>query len=58
VRHVWLLDPIDKRLEVYSLHAERWREVRIYQGDTAIRAEPFDAIELELGSLWSPPPVE
>jgi len=57
VRHVWLLDPVDKRLEVYSLDAEsrRWREVRIHQGDTAVRAEPFDAIELDLAALWSPP---
>ena len=57
VLHVWLLDPIDKRLEVYALDAEleRWREVRIHQGDTAVRAAPFDAIELELGALWSPP---
>jgi Uma2 family endonuclease len=57
VRHVWLLDPIDKRLEVYALHADtrRWREVRIHQGDTTVRAEPFDAIELDLGALWSPP---
>jgi Uma2 family endonuclease len=57
VRHVWLVDPIDKRLEVYSLDAttKRWREVRIHQGDTTVRAEPFDAIELELGALWSPP---
>lgn len=57
VRHVWLLDPIDKRLEVYSLNTEtrRWREVRIHQGDTAVRAAPFDAIELDLGALWSPP---
>ena len=57
VRHAWLLDPIDKCLEVYSLNAEtkRWREVRIYQGDTVIRAEPFEAVELDLGALWSPP---
>jgi Uma2 family endonuclease len=57
VRHAWLLDPIDKRLEVYALDAKtrRWREVRIYQGDTTVRAEPFDAIELDLGALWSPP---
>jgi Uma2 family endonuclease len=56
-RHVWLVDPIDKRLEVYSLDesARRWREVRSYQGDATVRAEPFDAIELELGALWSPP---
>jgi Uma2 family endonuclease len=57
VRHVWLIDPIDKRLEVYSLDAEtkRWREVRIHQGDTTVRAAPFDAIELDLAALWSPP---
>jgi Uma2 family endonuclease len=57
VRHVWLLDPIDKRLEVYALDTEskRWREVRIHQGDRTVRAEPFDAIELDLGALWSPP---
>jgi Uma2 family endonuclease len=57
VLHAWLLDPIDKRLEVDSLHTEtkRWREVRIYQGDSMVRAAPFDAIELDLSALWSPP---
>ena len=57
VLHAWLLDPIDKRLEVYALDAstKRWREVRIHQGDTVVRAAPFDAIELDLGALWSPP---
>ncbi len=57
VRHAWLVDPLDKRLEVYALDVttKRWREVRIYQGDTAVRAEPFDAIEIDLGALWSPP---
>lgn len=57
VSHVWLLDPIDKRLEVHSLHTElkRWRDVRTYQGDIAVRAAPFDAIELDLAALWSPP---
>ena len=57
VRHVWLIDPIDKRLEVYALEpgTRRWREVRSYQGEQAVRAAPFDAIELDLGALWSPP---
>jgi Uma2 family endonuclease len=57
VHHVWLLDPIDKRLEVYCLDMEtrRWREVQIHHGDTAVRVEPFGAIELDLGALWSPP---
>jgi Uma2 family endonuclease len=59
VRHVWLLDPIDKRLEVHVLDdkTRRWREVRAYQGDAMIRAAPFDTIELDLGALWSPPRI-
>jgi len=59
VSHVWLIDPIDKRLEVYSLDAstKRWREVPIYQGDVSVRAEPFAALELELAALWSPPRI-
>lgn len=56
VEHVWLIDPIAKTLEV---HAEpeggRWREVRVYQGDVKVRAPPFEAIELDLSALWSPP---
>ncbi len=57
VRHVWLLDPIDQRLEVYALDVEtkRWREVRIHREDETVRAAPFDAIELDLSALWSPP---
>lgn len=56
VRHVWLVDPIDKRLEVYTRYADepRWREVRMYTSGP-VRATPFDAIELDLDALWSPP---
>jgi Uma2 family endonuclease len=57
VGHVWLLDPIDQRLEVYSLDpsTRRWDEVRTYHGQTTVRAAPFDAIEIDLSALWSPP---
>jgi Uma2 family endonuclease len=56
VRHVWLLDPSDKRLEVHALDDDgRWRAVRIYEGDGVVRSEPFDAIEF--GALWSAPRV-
>jgi Uma2 family endonuclease len=57
VRHAWLLDPIDQRLEVYALDPDirRWREVRIHQGETTVRAAPFDAVEFDLGALWGPP---
>lgn len=56
VEHVWLVDPIAKTLETHSgPHEGRWREVRVYQGDAKVRAAPFEAIELELSALWSPP---
>jgi Uma2 family endonuclease len=56
VEHVWLVDPIAKTLEAHA-HPEsgRWREVRVYAGDVRVRVAPFDAIELELAALWSPP---
>jgi len=56
VEHVWLLDPIARTLEAHA-HPEsgRWREVRVYQGDARVRVAPFEAIELELAALWSPP---
>jgi Uma2 family endonuclease len=58
VEHVWLLDPIAQTLEVHA-HPEsgRWREVRVHQGDVRVRVAPFEAIELELAALWSPPRV-
>lgn len=56
VRHVWLVDPIAQTLEVHTLGDDaRWREVRVHAGDARVRAAPFDAIELELSALWSPP---
>jgi hypothetical protein len=49
-----LIDPIAKTLEVHSLGDDRrWRDVRIYEGDARVRAEPFAAIELDLSALWS-----
>ncbi len=54
VLHVWLIDPIAKTLEVHSLDDDRhWRDVRVYEGDTRVRAEPFAAIELDLAALWA-----
>ena len=54
VRHVWLLDPIARTLEVFRLEAGRWLLLLSQADDAAVRAEPFDAIELSLASLWTP----
>lgn len=53
VRHVWLVDPDAQTLEVFRLDGEGWRLVGTWEGDARLRAEPFDAVELELGGLWS-----
>jgi len=53
VRHAWLVDPITRTLEVLRLERERWVILATHAGDAKFRAEPFDAIELELGALWA-----
>jgi Uma2 family endonuclease len=54
VAHVWLLDPVAKTLEVHTLgDDQRWRDVRIFEGDVRVRAEPFTAIELDRAALWT-----
>ena len=53
VRHVWLIDPIAKTLEILRLEGEHDVVVAAYCDDATVRAEPFDAIELALADLWS-----
>jgi len=52
VGHVWFVDPIVRTLEVLKLGADGWLLLGTWAGDARVRAEPFDAIELELGILW------
>jgi Uma2 family endonuclease len=53
VAHAWLVDPMEQTLEVFHLEQARWSLVGTWHGEAKVRAEPFDAIELELGALWS-----
>jgi Uma2 family endonuclease len=51
---VWLVDPIQRTLEVYVLGEDgRWKEPTIHRGEDRVRAVPFDAIELHLSDLWA-----
>ena len=52
VAHVWFIDPIEQTLEVLKLEGDKWIIVGTFIGDVRARAEPFDAVELELGLLW------
>lgn len=52
VGHYWLLDPIEQTLEILRLEGGRWSLVAEHRGGVRVRAEPFDAIELDLSVLW------
>jgi Uma2 family endonuclease len=52
VRHSWLVDPDARTLEVYRLDGRVWVLASAHGGDEVVRAEPFEAIELELHALW------
>jgi Uma2 family endonuclease len=52
VRHLGLVDPVAHTLEIYRLEAGSWLVVGTHGGGDRVRAEPFDAIELELEALW------
>jgi Uma2 family endonuclease len=52
VRHVWLVDPELRTLEVFRLDGAHYTLVVTHAGKPHVRAEPFEAFELELAYLW------
>lgn len=53
VLHAWLVEPSAKVLEVLRLDSGAYRIVATYEGQAKVHAEPFDAIQLDLGVLWA-----
>jgi Uma2 family endonuclease len=53
VGHAWLVDPIASTLEVYRQEAGRWLLLNTFKANARVRAEPFEALELDLGALWA-----
>jgi len=53
VKNVWLVDPIARTLEVLRLDREKYVIVAVHADDAKVRAEPFDAIELDMAILWA-----
>jgi Uma2 family endonuclease len=54
VTHAWLLDPLERSLEVFRLVDGRWTVAQGWDGDVRVRAEPFEEIEIDLSRLWLP----
>ena len=53
VRHAWLVHPLRRTLEIMRLHEGKWLVLATHVGDQRVRAEPFDAIELDLAVIWA-----
>jgi Uma2 family endonuclease len=52
IPHLWFVDPLARTLEAYRLEAQRWVRLGTWRDEARVRAEPFDALELELAALW------
>jgi Uma2 family endonuclease len=52
VSHVWLVAPETQALEVLRLQRAHYSPLGTYGGVARVRAEPFEALELELALLW------
>ena len=52
VPFVWLVEPLEKLVEVLELDGATYRIVQGVTGDDAVRLRPFEAIELPLAVLW------
>lgn len=55
--HVWIVNPITRTLEIFRREGSAWRLLGAHGDNAVVRAEPFDAVELELGRLWGAPEV-
>jgi Uma2 family endonuclease len=50
---VWLVDPYARTVEVLRRGEDDWSRRGAWRDDAVVRAEPFEAIALELGLLWA-----
>jgi Uma2 family endonuclease len=52
VSHVWLVNPEQRTLEVLRLEEGRYTQLALHEGTSIVRAEPFEALAVELALLW------
>ncbi|MEA2465256.1 MAG: hypothetical protein QOJ98_3003 [Acidobacteriota bacterium] len=57
VTHTWLLDVEEQYLEVKRLENGKWTDIAIFTAGETVRAEPFEAIEIDMTYVWGPPPA-
>lgn len=54
VEYGWIVDPVERGLELWQLETGHWALIETYVGDDPVRIPPFEDLELRLGDLWLP----
>jgi Uma2 family endonuclease len=54
VAHAWLVDPLRRTLEAYTLADGAWVGIGRFEGEHRVSVAPFDAIAIDLTDLWVP----
>jgi len=57
VAFLWYIDPTVRALTISKLQEGRWVELGVHGPDEKLRAEPFEAIELDLAAWWQDMPA-
>lgn len=53
IRHLWLIDPLQRTLDIFQLENGRWVLLATHGGDQTVRGEPFEAVPIDLTPLWT-----
>lgn len=57
IQYAWIVDVDEQYLEVKRLKDGAWHEVAVFTTGDIVRAEPFEAIEIDMTLVWGPPPA-
>lgn len=55
VAWAWIVDPVERHIDVYKADGDEWREVARADGNATVRLPPFDDVELDLEPMWPEP---
>jgi Uma2 family endonuclease len=50
--HLWLLEPLNRTLEIFRWSEAGWVLAESFSDDDKVKAEPFEAAEIDLLELW------
>lgn len=53
VAFLWLVDPLARILETYTLANGQWTVTGLYQDQDEVSAAPFEAVTIVLNDLWA-----